>query len=107
MLKSALNAMLALHSRSVTIKRIGNVTVTATIKISPSNYFRNLAGDSEIVIAGREFVIGKDNLDAALFPTPLRGDKIVDSDFGTVTISEVREMFDVGGAIIAYRVRTS
>ena len=77
------------------------------IRVTPSNYFRNLAAPEEIVIEGREFVISKQNLDSVYFPAPKRGDRITDPDIGLSVISEVREMFDFGGAIIGYRIRSS
>ncbi len=80
--------------------------VSATsIYISPSNYFRHLAGPEEMTISGREFVISKKVLDSVYYPIPKKGDRLKDSDLGTMTLSEVREMFDMGGKIIGYRVR--
>ena len=102
---SAFNQLLFLHSRKATITR-RETSTTVTIRISPSNYYRNMAGPEEIVMKGREFVISKQSLDAVSFPAPKRGDVIVDSELGKNTLVEVREMFDFGGRIIGYRVRT-
>lgn len=57
MLKTAFNMIIALHSRSATLKRLGTPTLYSPIKIMPSNYFRFLEGASATVIRGREFVI--------------------------------------------------
>ena len=105
MLANAFNTLLSLHSRTVTLERPGVKTVT--IKVTPSNYFRNLAGPEEIVIEGKEFVISKTFLDAVEFGVPKRGDRITDAQTGLAVISEVREMFAFGGTIIGFRVRTS
>lgn len=100
-LKDAFNALLAMQSRSMTLKRAAD---EITVKAAPSNYSRNLAGPSDIAIKGREFVISKDDL-----VTPLtkirRGDSLIDVDFGTMAVTEVIEMYDLGGAVIGFRVR--
>jgi len=105
MIGNAFNQLLFLHSRDATIERTGTITAVE-IKISPSNYFRNMQGPEEIVMKGREFVISKTSLDAVSFPKPKRGDVIKDVELGKNTIVEVREMFDFGGNILGYRVRT-
>lgn len=106
--KEAVDYILSKHKRVVTITRKKTPTdIVATIQISPSNYFRNAEGPSATIIEGREFVISKSNLDAAGFPAPLRGDRIADSEYGTIIIATVRELSDFGGATIAYRVTTS
>jgi hypothetical protein len=105
-IRQALDIMLSMHHRTVTISRPATA-FTATIQVSPSNYFRNLAGISEAVIEGREFVVSKTNLVASGYPEIKRGDRITDAEFGTVTISEVREMFSLGGEICGFRIRTS
>ena len=106
-LESAFNLMLGLHAKEVTLKRIGTTTLSVTVKMAPSNYFRNTEGPSDTVIPGREFVVSKAALDAVSFPTPARGDKIVWTGIGTLTLTEVREMFDLGSTIIGYRIRTA
>lgn len=79
----------------------------SAIRAAPANYFRNLAGPEEIVVEGREFVLSKSNLDSVKFPAPKRGDRITDPGIAVSTITEVREMFGFGGALIGYRIRTS
>ncbi len=106
-LESAFNLMLSIHAKEVTIKRIGTATISATVKIAPSNYFRNTEAPSDTVIPGREFVVSKRALDLSGFPQPKRGDKLIRDDMGTMTITEVREMFDVGSSIIGFRLRTA
>jgi len=103
-LKSAFNSLLLLQSRSVTISRPGTA-FSATIKIAPSNYFRNMEAPSETIIQGREFVVSKDNLDSANYPLQKRGDRMLDAEMGTLVITEVREMFDLGAQIMGYRIR--
>ena len=77
------------------------------IEYTPANYSRKLAGPEEITIDGKEFVISKQNLERAKYPVPIRGDRIVDSDIGLCSIAEVKEMFDFGGELIGYRVRSA
>lgn len=105
MLKMAFNYLLKVHSREVTLSRPGGVSVD--IRVSPSNYFRNLAGVGEVVTEGKEYVLSKEALDDSGFTVPLkRGDRITDPETGLMTISEVREMYDFGGGIIGYRLRS-
>lgn len=105
-LKAAFNTLINLQSRSVTISRPSTV-YSATIKVAPSNYFRNLEAPSETIVVGREFVTSKADLDSASYPTPKRGDRIQDPEMGVMIVSEVREMFDIGAEILGYRIRTS
>jgi hypothetical protein len=107
MLASALNMLLHLHSKAFTITRPGT-TFTGAIRAAPSNYFRNLQGPSELVMPGREFVLSKLSLDMSGFGQDIkRGDRLTSSDLGTLSIVEVREMYDLGGAVMGYRIRTS
>lgn len=105
-IKNAFHYLIKLHSREVVIKRPGT-PYAGNILLSPSNYFRNLAGPEETVIEGREYIVSKLNLDQAAFPIPKRGDRIEDPELGIYVISEVRELFDFGGGVIGFRIRTS
>lgn len=106
MIGNAFNSLLFLHSIEATIERPGQITAR-DIKVSPSNYYRNLQGVEEIVMKGREFVISRKSLDDSGFNQVLkRGDVIRTPELGKNTIVESREMFDLGGRIIGYRVRT-
>jgi hypothetical protein len=105
-IKNAFNYLINIHSREVVIKRPGTVYV-GNIRIAPSNYFRHLQGPEESVIEGREFIISKINLESASFPIPKRGDRLEDPELGISVISEVRELYDFGGALMGFRVRTS
>lgn len=106
MIGNAFNSLLFLHSLEATIERPGQIAAVE-IKISPSNYYRNLQGVEEIVMKGREFVISRKTLEDVGFPIVLkRGDIIRTPELGKNTIVESREMFDLGGRIIGYRVRT-
>lgn len=80
---------------------------TGLIKVTPSNYFRNLAMPEEVVVEGREFIIAKADLETIGYPLPKRGDRLQDSEIGISVISEVREIFDFGGSIMGYRIRSS
>lgn len=108
-LANPFNTLLNLRYRNVTISRPGSTTLTSTynIKVTPSNYSRNLAAPEETTITGKEFVISKAVLDGVGFPAPKKGDRITDSDLGTDVVSEVTPMFGLGQTIIGFRVRTS
>lgn len=103
----AFEAILSIHKRTITLIRPleEGTTQEATLDVTPSNYFRNLSGPSEIVMEGREFVLSKRALELAGFTQLLRGDIFSDPELGQMTIREVREMFGFGGAILGYRVR--
>jgi hypothetical protein len=110
MLANAFNFLINLHSRSVTIERPGDEETeikAVSIRITPANYFRNLSAPEEIVVEGKEFLVSKEALNSVSFPMPKRGDILDDSETGTSTISEVREVYDFGGTIMGYRLRTS
>lgn len=98
----AFNLLLAVHKRAVTLKRDA---ATLAVFVSPSNYSRNLAGPSDMAIEGREFIISRAQL-TGVFTTIKRGDRIVDAELGNMSIDEIREMYDFGGAIIGYRLTT-
>ena len=104
-LKNAFNYLLKLHGREVVIKRPGT-PYASVIRVTPSNYFRHLQGPEETVIDGREYVVSKDALDAAPFPIPKRNDRLEDAELGISVITEVREMYDFGGKLIGFRLRT-
>lgn len=106
MLANALNMLLHLHSKPVTISRPGT-TKTGLVRAAPSNYFRNLQGPSDSVFHGREFVISKAALDVISWGAIKRGDRLAFSDLGTLTINEPIELYDLGGAVMGYRVRTN
>lgn len=103
-LLNAFNFILHAQGKSVTLEQYGGLSIT--VNAAPSNYFRNFTGSEEISIEGREFVISKKDLDDKGFPAPLRGDVIIDSDFGPNNISDVKELI-ILGVVAGYRVRTS
>ena len=104
-IKAAYLKLLTTHKRAMVLSRNGT---DYNIYATPSNYSRKLNGPEEIAIKGKEFIITKDTLDKVTFPgAPKRGDRLADEDIGVNIISEIHEMYDFGGAIIGYRVRTS
>lgn len=62
MLKSALNAILSLHSREATLKRLGTPDIYSPCRVSPSNYHRNQNGPEYTTIKGTEYIIPLDSL---------------------------------------------
>lgn len=105
-IRQALDLMLTLHKRSVTLIRKGTPDQSFVIVATPSNYGRTLEVVNSVVEQGREYVLSRTVLETAGFPLPLkRGDRIVDGELGTSVINVITEMPDLGGAIMAYRVR--
>lgn len=105
-LQGALDLMLNLKGTQATISRPGTI-LTATIKIAPSNYQRNLEVSNNIISTGREYVISRALLDAAGYPFPKRADRLNVFEVGILTIAEIIEMYDIGGVIMAWRCRTN
>lgn len=106
-LEDAFNAVLQLTGRVVQLERPGAFSAES-IKVSMSNYFRNLAAPEEVIIEGREYVVSQRNLNLTTnYRIVKRGDAIVDPILGEQRVTEVREMFGLGGTIIGYRVRTA
>jgi hypothetical protein len=101
-LKDAFNAILSLRTRPMTLTQ-GYETIT--VNAAPANYARNLDGPSETAIEGREFVISKKDLISPI-TTLKRGDRLADPELGTFAIDTITEMYDIGGAIMGYRVRS-
>jgi len=105
MLKLAFNMLTKLHGRQATLKRFGTPDLTTEIRITPSNYFRNSEGPSHTIIRGREFIIPVDSIVTKFTPVLKRGDKVVDTVFGSMAIDEITEMADLGGDIMGFRCR--
>jgi len=109
-LSDAFNYLLGKHCRTVSIVRFmdpdDGPDLTATITISPANYGRNIAGPEEIVTYGKEYVVRKMALVGTSFTTLKRGDQITDPELGLLMIEEVKPMYDFGGDILGYRIRT-
>lgn len=109
-LQNAFNALLALHGRDVTIERPGvppKAIAPVNIRMTNSNYSRKLDSVDRTSVEGREFVISKRVLDDVSFPRPRKGDRLIDAEEGLFVISEVEEMYDLGGETMGFRVRTS
>lgn len=111
MLVDAFNAILRMHSRPATLRRLKLKTdnppsISTSCRITPSNYFRKVEGISHTVIEGREFIISKASIESP-FDAPIikRGDRIEDPDLGHMAIIEVNEMYDFGGALMGFRCR--
>lgn len=80
-------------------------TTPPKIKVAISNYHRDPEGPASVSGDGREFVMIKEDADAALGGIPTKGNRMEDPEFGKMTISSVKELPGLGGQIIGYRVR--
>lgn len=106
-LKNFFLSLLQLKKRTVTIIRPGTA-INSSIIVHPTNYNRYMEASGNITVRGHEFIITKSEMDkiTGLFPLK-KGDKLVDAEIGTLTITDPEPMYDLGGAIISYRCRTS
>lgn len=104
MLSDAFNSVLKLTQRDMQFQRDGSAAVN--VKISPSNYSRNLQVSSDMVVLGREFIMSKTEFDKCGVDELRRGDRLIDSSLGDMAIVEILEMYDIGGVIVGYRLRT-
>ena len=104
-IKKSFIAILRMQQKDFTLFRPGGSSIT--IKVAPSNFFKTTQDVSEITVEGREFIILKDDLDAQTYGIVKRGDKLYHADLGTLTIDTTKEMYDLGGGVIAYRMRTA
>lgn len=105
MIRQAFNSILKMHSRPAVLKRLGSPDITTNIRITPSNYFRNLEGPSHTIVEGREFVVPADSIEAPFTPVFKRGDRIVDATIGVMTVDEIIEVHDLGASVMGYRIR--
>lgn len=102
-LRDAFRSLLHFRKRAVTIGRPGGDGLATFI--TPSNFSRQTFAPADMVIKGRQFIITKENADILIDPIR-RGDTIVDTELGTLTIKDVEEMFDESAKIIGYRITT-
>ena len=102
-LEGYFNQGLAIQAKSITYYQVSTDT-EFTIDVSPANYYRNHAMLEEMTSEGREYVISKIVFNNTITGQPVKGDRIISSDTGNHTITEIREMI-IFGNIVGYRVR--
>lgn len=103
MLSEAFAMLLKMKQRAVEIGRPG-VAGTDTF-ITPSTYYRGSNGPADTITEGRQFIITKENADKVV-TIIMRGDQIVDTDLGVLTITNVEEMYNESGKIMGFRLTT-
>lgn len=86
------------------MERLGQAAAIS-VKGAMSNFFRNFQLPENIVAEGREIVFSRTLLAGGDYDPPRRGDRLLDSVLGDMTIREVKELFGIGGEILGYRVR--
>ena len=108
-LADAFNTMLSLKKRNMKLYRVGASPVNeGYLDVSPSSFQRKLDGPADTIVEGRQFIISKRNFIACGFTGPIkRGDKLLDSELGVMTIDQIEDLYDLGGAIIGWRVSTT
>lgn len=99
---NAFKFVVNIQGRNVTFRRGAD---TITVKMAPSNYFRRIAVVEDVTIEGNEYVVASDSFEGTAISKPRRGDLITDTDFGSASVIEVREMI-FASVLIGYRVRT-
>lgn len=102
-LEGAFNMALAIQEKDMEYYQVSTDT-TLTIKVAPSNYYRNHEMLEEMVSEGREFVVSKKTFDDSFTGQPVRGDRLIAANTGNYTVKEIREM-QVLGSIVGYRLR--
>lgn len=102
-LRDAFELLLSIKKRNVMIGRPGITPVA--VYVSPTDYTRTLAGPSDTKFTGREFIIPKEQF-ILLTDVLRRGDKVVDVNLGTLTVTDFDELYDETGNIIGIRFRT-
>lgn len=102
-LEGAFNMALAIQEKDMEYYQVSTDT-TLTIKVAPSNYYRNHDMLEEMVSEGREFVVSKKTFDNSFTGQPVRGDRLIAANTGNYTVKEIREM-QVLGSIVGYRLR--
>lgn len=101
--KQAFATIISLSGRDIAITRKSSGgDASVIIKGAPSNYFRQLVSIEEMTIETTEIVISKDSL--GVFGKPKKGDLLVDSEYGRLTIDQIIEM-SFFGEVIGYRLR--
>lgn len=102
-LEGAFNMALAIQEKDMEYYQVSTDT-TITIKVAPSNYYRNHEMLEEMVSEGREFVISRQTFEESFTGQPVRGDRLIAANTGNYTVREIREM-QVLGSIVGYRLR--
>ena len=108
-LKEAFDYLLSKHERAGKLDRPNSGPAmpaqNVDIKYSPTRQSRNLEGPSDSVFKGLEFIVTSTNLAASGFSGPIRrGDRLIDSELGTMTVKEVNYHYGLGAEIIGYRL---
>jgi hypothetical protein len=98
------NFILNLNARPMKMYRAGGTE--QSLRVATSNYQRNQALAQDLVSNDREYVISKKEIDKTTYVRPKRGDKLIDVDFGTVSITQIVEMV-IMGELVGYRIRAN
>lgn len=110
-LATAFNFLLTFKSRTITYKRPSSPTnVSGSCKMALANFGRNFEQEQGTVVHGYEVVISKEELSKIPLLNPVfpkRGDRIIDAEFGNLTVDDVTPMTVEGGVLVGWRIRTS
>jgi hypothetical protein len=111
LMKSAFNAVTRLHSQGGWIKRPGSPDLFTPMRMTPSNYFRYIAGPSQTVVTGSECIIpiatiyGQQRVDVTVDALPTAGTWTISFDLNGTTVTTGSLAFDAIGADIQASLR--
>ncbi len=107
LVKAAFEYMVMFQGRN----RLGEIYSTlpkpanlVKINMAPSSFQTQPEEVESMVGRGRQFLITHAQVFAVLGRSPVRGDRIEESFLGKATINQVKELVDVGGGVIGYRI---
>lgn len=102
---NAFKLMILKQGRLMDIYALPKPVTPGKVHAGISNYHRDPEGPSSVTGTGREFVIIKEEVMAALTRAPMKGDRMDDPELGKMVIKSVKELPGLGGEIIGYRLR--
>lgn len=110
-MKSAFSAVTRIHSQVGYIKRLGTPDIFSPMRMTPSNYFRYLAGPSQTVVTGSECIIpvatiyGQQRIDAFVDIAPTSGTWTIGFDLNGTPVVTGSLDFDADASDIQAAIR--
>lgn len=105
-LESAFNYACSLKAIKCDFIRPLATDVMIEVYVTPSNYGRKENSVEEAVTYGREYLIPYKFFAGTAISGPRRGDIIQGTYLKSETIGEVIELYNLGGSLFGFRVRT-
>lgn len=106
-LEGAFNLLCSMKKIAVTLTRPKTPTdLVINVDITPSSYSRKVDAPENTVSYGREYLIPRKFFDGAAILFPKRGDILTGTYLREETIAEVEELYNMGGTLFGFRVKT-